>query len=41
MNLTIAMTPPEGSELDGIKDLDNLATAIVREVHGKHPVDPV
>ncbi len=33
LNLTIAMIPPAGSEEDGIKDLDNLATMIVRAVH--------
>jgi hypothetical protein len=33
LNLTIAMLPPAGSEEDGIKDLDNLATMIVRAVH--------
>src|SRR5205823_6172563 len=33
LNLTIIMVPPAGSEEDGIKDLDNLATTIVRAVH--------
>jgi hypothetical protein len=33
LNLTIAMIPPAGREVDGIKDLDNLATTIVRAVH--------
>jgi hypothetical protein len=33
LNLTIAMIPPAGSGEDGNKDLDNLATTIVRAVH--------